>query len=141
MSIFSNAVVIDEAEAEYLLSSGYKSYSSFLKTCPVSMYKLQSAFARPAGKLPVLHGDHIYFLSDSKHRDEFLGNILKFISQPPPKLVVPPKIMIVGRPKSGKTDLAAKISAEYNLVHLTIPLIIDSIIAGKENTRLWKEVL
>lgn len=140
MSIFSNAVVIDEAEAEYLLSSGYKSYSSFLKTCPVSMYKLQSAFARPAGKLPVLHGDHIYFLSDSKHRDEFLGNILKFISQPPPKLVVPPKIMIVGRPKSGKTDLAAKISAEYNLVHLTIPLIIDSIIAGKENTRLWKEI-
>jgi adenylate kinase family enzyme len=140
MSIFSNAVLIDEAEADYLLRSGVKSYSPFLKTCPVAVYKLKSAFARPPGKLPVLHGDYIYFLSNSKYRDEFIGNILTYIGQPSPKLVVPPKIVIAGRPKSGKTDLAAKISAEYNLVHLTVPLILESIIAGKENMRLANEV-
>jgi broad-specificity NMP kinase len=60
--------------------------------------------------------------------------------QPPPKPVVRPTVCILGRPKSGKSGLATKLAQEYNLVHITVPIILESIVHGKDDTKLAEKV-
>jgi adenylate kinase family enzyme len=66
---------------------------------------------------------------------------MKYVSQPEPQPVVRPRICILGRPKAGKSILASKLSIEYDMVLLTIPIILESILAGNENTSLARKVI
>ena len=52
---------------------------------------------------PCIYRSHIYYLSSTQARDEFVSDPIKFTSQPTPKPVVPIKIAVLGPPKSGKT--------------------------------------
>lgn len=52
---------------------------------------------------PCIYRSHIYFLSTTQTREEFVNDPVKFVSQPSPKPVVPIKIAVIGPPKSGKT--------------------------------------
>ncbi|KAJ3316654.1 adenylate kinase, partial [Blyttiomyces sp. JEL0837] len=135
-SIFSNAVSVTQRVADTLLRLGIKSYSPFGKICPVSWKRKNLTLKRPIGKFPVLYRDHIYFLKTEQFRKEFLENTLEFTAQHPPQPVVRPRICVIGRPKAGKSTLASKLCAEYDMVHLTIPNILQSIVSGKENTDL-----
>ncbi|KAI8841516.1 hypothetical protein BJ741DRAFT_529480 [Chytriomyces cf. hyalinus JEL632] len=139
-SLLSNALKIEFREAEMLLRLGIKSYSRFEKICPVSLKKNSSVLKRHSGSKPVLFRDHIYYLRTEEFRDEFVNNIQEYISQTPPQPAVRPQIAILGRPKCGKTTGAARISKEYDLVHLTIPTIINSILQGSENISLSKKI-
>ncbi|KAJ3245876.1 adenylate kinase [Chytriomyces hyalinus] len=139
-SLLSNALKIEFREAEMLLRLGVKSYSPFEKICPVSLKKNSSVLKRHSGSKPVLFRDHIYYLRTEEYRDEFVNNIQEYISQTPPQPAVRPQIAILGRPKCGKTTGAARISKEYDLVHLTIPTIINSILQGNENISLSKKI-
>ena len=59
---------------------------------------------QPTKKFPVVLGQRIYYLSSDKARTTFLGNPHRYTSQPPPLTFLPPKIAIIGPPKSGKTS-------------------------------------
>ncbi|RKO94807.1 hypothetical protein BDK51DRAFT_30962 [Blyttiomyces helicus] len=107
-SLFSNATALTVKQAETLLQAGVKLFSSF-------------GITESAGKA---------------NRDEFIQNTASYIHLPTPPPAVPPSICILGRPKSGKTALAAKLALEFGIVHLTVPLIIQSILDAKEETSL-----
>ena len=53
---------------------------------------------------PVIYHEHIYFLSSSSTREQFMSNPEKYLSQTPPRPGVPVRLAIVGPPKSGKSD-------------------------------------
>ena len=59
---------------------------------------------QPTKKFPVVLGQRIYYLSSDKASTTFLGNPHRYTSQPPPLAFLPPKIAIIGPPKSGKTS-------------------------------------
>ncbi|KAJ3138794.1 adenylate kinase [Physocladia obscura] len=139
-SLLSNAMKIDFREAEMLMRLGIKTYSAFGKICPVTVKKNASVLKRPTGTKPALYRNHVYYFRSEEDREEFLANTFEYISQPAPQPVVRPHICILGRTKSGKTALAAKIAAQYDLVHLTIPIIINSIINGKEKINLAVQI-
>ncbi|KAJ3218873.1 adenylate kinase [Dinochytrium kinnereticum] len=135
-SIFSNAIRVEKADAETLLRLGIKSYSAFGQYCPVAMAKSASVLQRQIGTKPIVYGDHIYFVKGEAQVKDFLENTLGYISLPPPKPVVRPRVCILGRPKSGKSTLAAKACAELELIHLTIPSVLDSLLARGDNCNL-----
>ncbi|KAI8608195.1 hypothetical protein BC830DRAFT_1156309 [Chytriomyces sp. MP71] len=139
-SLLSNAMSIDYREAEILLRLGIKTYSAFEKICPVSLKKNSSVLKRYTGTKPVLYREHIYYLRGDDNREEFINNIHEYISLPPPQPAVRPQICILGRPKAGKSAAAERIAAEYDMVHLTIPTIVESILAGNENIALAKKL-
>ena len=62
------------------------------------------------------------------------------MNQGPPPPFVSPTISIVGPPKSGKTFIATRIAREFDIVYLTVPIIVQTILDGKENTDLHDKV-
>ncbi|KAI8854450.1 hypothetical protein BC829DRAFT_439159 [Chytridium lagenaria] len=117
-SIFSNAISIEKPEAETLLRLGIKSYSPFGQYCPVSM----------ASSVSVMQ------------RQDFLENTLEYVTLASPKPVVRPRVCILGRPKSGKTTLAIKACAELELIHLSIPSVLESLLSSGEYCNLSKKI-
>ncbi|KAJ3018566.1 UNVERIFIED_CONTAM: adenylate kinase [Siphonaria sp. JEL0065] len=139
-SILSNAYKVEYREAELLMRLGIKTYSPFGNICPVSLKKNSSVLKRLTGTKPVVYRTHIYYLRNEENQEEFISNLHEYISQPPPQPVVRPQVCILGRPKSGKSVAAARIAREYDMVHLTVPIIVNSIIEGKENLELSKQL-
>ena len=58
----------------------------------------------------------------------------------PPKPFVKPSIFVLGPSKSGKTIAAERLSKELDLVYLTIPIIIQGILDGAEDTDLYDNI-
>ncbi|ORY47443.1 P-loop containing nucleoside triphosphate hydrolase protein [Rhizoclosmatium globosum] len=135
-SLLCNAIKIEYRDAELLMRLGVKNYSKFGNLCPVSLKRNSSVLRRLTGTKPVLYRDCIYYLRNEENRDEFIANIYEYINQPPPQTVVRPQICIVGRPKAGKSVAAERIAKEYDMVYLTISIIINSILQGKEHLQL-----
>ncbi|KAJ3094596.1 adenylate kinase [Phlyctochytrium planicorne] len=139
-STFSNAIRIEKSDAEVLLRLGIKSYSSFGQYCPVSMAKTETSLTRQIGNKPIIYGDHIYFLKNEANCKDFLENTLEFVSQPAPKPIVRPKVCVIGRPKSGKTTLSLRACADLELIPLTLPRIIESLLSKGEHSNLSKKI-
>lgn len=53
---------------------------------------------------PVIHRDNIYFASSIFAREKFITNPEKYLRQSPPLPGVPIRLVIVGPPKSGKSE-------------------------------------
>ena len=53
---------------------------------------------------PVIHHEYIYFLSSSLRRERFMTNPKIYLSQTAPLPRVPIRLVVVGPPKSGKSD-------------------------------------
>ncbi|KAJ3092712.1 adenylate kinase [Quaeritorhiza haematococci] len=136
-SLFSNAYKVDEETAEEMLRVGIKSFSQFWKHCPVSLHNNQVTCL---GHKPVVYRDQIYFCSDEQARDELIGNTLTYVNQDPPKPIVRPTCVVLGRPKSGKTTLAKAVARDLQLVYLSIPIILQNIVDNHENTNLHDEI-
>ncbi|KAJ3357640.1 adenylate kinase [Entophlyctis luteolus] len=139
-SLLSNAAKLEFKEAEILMRLGVKSKSPFGNFCPVAFKKNPSSLKRLTGTKPVIFKQHIYYLGNEESREEFIANTKDYISQPPPQPIVRPRIFILGRPKSGKSTLASRIAAENDLVHLTVPVIINSIMAEKKNLEFVSKI-
>ncbi len=59
---------------------------------------------------------------------------------PPPKPLINPAVCVVGRPKSGKTMLSKRVAKQFDLVYLTVPIIVQSILDAQEKTQLYEDV-
>ncbi|KAI9209033.1 uncharacterized protein BJ171DRAFT_418965 [Polychytrium aggregatum] len=139
-SIFSNAVTTERKKAEVLLQKGVKSYSRFGYYCPVELAKQRCTAKALRGHFPVVYRDHVYYMRTETNRKEFMENINSFAFSKPPPPVVRPTLCLLGRPKAGKSVIAEKMAVELDLVHLTIPLILQSILEGNETTRLHEKL-
>lgn len=53
---------------------------------------------------PVIYREHIYFMSSPTAREQFKANPEKYVSQSPPLPGVPVRLVILGPPKSGKSE-------------------------------------
>ena len=106
------------------------------KLCPVTVKTNGTITSTCQGKLPVICGDQIYFLRDRKARKEFITRPLTYIFEAPTQPIVLPTICVVGPPKSGKTTLSKSIAAEKELVYLSVPDILNSILDGNEVSSL-----
>ena len=112
--------------------------------CPVTIKKTGVINESCKGKRPVIFGDHIYFLRDHKAKKEFLARPLDYLFDQTPEPSVFPSICITGPPKSGKTSLAKRAALDLELMYLTVPSIINSIVdsndvtSAHENVKLFK---
>jgi hypothetical protein len=76
----------------------------------------------------VLYRERIYYLSDEDEQKDFLMQPSKYtkgVESIPLDVQVKPKVVILGLPKSGKSDLAGRISELTGAVHLQMGDIID----------------
>lgn len=69
-----------------------------------------------------------------------MENTFVYTVLPPPKPLINPAVCIVGRPKSGKTMLSKRVAKQFDLVYLTVPIVIQSILDAHENTQLHDDV-
>lgn len=53
---------------------------------------------------PVIYHEHIYFMSSFTAREHFEANPEKYVSNTPPLPGVPVRLVILGPPKSGKSE-------------------------------------
>ncbi|KAJ3221922.1 adenylate kinase, partial [Clydaea vesicula] len=139
-SILSNARSVDFKTAEDLLKYGVKKFSKFRKYCPITIAKNRCLTRASLGYLPVIHGEFVYYLRTETERKEFLENTFNFIDNPPPEPHIQPSIFIVGPPKSGKTLAAERIARDFDITYLTIPIILQAILDGKEDSELYEAV-
>lgn len=135
-ALFSNVLSIDKPKADVMLRLGVKYHSEFGKYCPVSLSKNSILSKSLKGKKAVSFGDYIYFLRTDEAREEFLRNPLKYVTQKPLVPILKTTLCVVGRPKSGKSSLCVKLCQELDLVHLTVPRIVESILEAGEETQL-----
>ncbi|KAI8907080.1 hypothetical protein DFJ77DRAFT_476617 [Powellomyces hirtus] len=131
-SLFSTAYPITKKEATRMLDLGTKSLSAFRKFCPVTLATTRYLTKASVGTLPVLSGDHIYYLKDKSTQKTFLSNPHHFLHLPPPPPVIRPHICILGGPKSGATTLARALAAQLDTVYLDLPLVLQTIVDGGE---------
>ena len=93
---------------------------------------------------PLTYGPYIYFLSSLETRNKFIRTPLEYIKKqsidqtPPPP--TPIKIAIVGPPKSGKTTLAKRFSAELGVMKVSIEDIVQLLLSKFSNTVIAENV-
>jgi adenylate/nucleoside-diphosphate kinase len=110
------------------------------KYCPVALHKTNSMRIEDFGTIPVLFGEHIYFLKDENSIKQFLVSPKYFLLSKPPQPMLFPTVCILGDVKSGKTTLAEGLSKVMNAVYLTVPIILQAIIDSNEATTLCEQV-
>lgn len=76
----------------------------------------------------VLYRERIYYLSDADEQKEFLmqpSKYTKSVESIPLDVHIKPKVIVLGLPKSGKSELCTRISNCTGAVHLQMGEIID----------------
>lgn len=141
--MFSRAVYVSPDDANTALNNGSKSYSTLGKHCPVLNKARKNLSVSQFGNIPVLFGEHVYFLSSVENlkvvyifMKEFIKRPTFYLSAPPPQPLFFPTICIVGDSKSGKTSLAREIAESLQIVHLTVDSVLQTLLDGEEVTAL-----
>lgn len=112
--------------------------SKFRRYCPITLSKSPCLTKDCLGSFPAGHGKFIYYLKTEDLRTEFIHNTYSYINNPAPKPIIAPIVFILGPPKSGKTLAAKRIAEKYDLVYLTIPIILQAILDGKEDSKSYE---
>ena len=129
--LLAKCTPINGEMAKKLVDHGYKQLSNFKSWCPIEVSYMQVVYRfnillqslsfssklmnvqRPvlpkictlkSQLFPVICRDYIYYLSSSSAREQFMTNPEKYLTQTPPKPQVPIRLVIVGPPKSGKSE-------------------------------------
>ena len=129
-------VAIRVSAASYL--QGLSFHDS--RYCPVESTRLRLLTKQSMGQFPVVSSDFIFFVYDEANRKEFMTNVNKFISQPPPLEPNFPRICIVGPPKSGKTTLAQRLALQYDLEYVTVAKAVAYVMENCEKSELCAHV-
>jgi hypothetical protein len=82
----------------------------------------------------------MYYLKTEKLVEQFIANTFAYVSKSLPPLV-PASLFILGPPKSGKTMFAQRIAKSLDLVYLNVPIVLEAILEGNEDTLLHDKVL
>ncbi|KPJ07845.1 GTP-binding protein CG1354 [Papilio machaon] len=142
---FEQSFVIDLDVAEMLLLEGFFFLSKFYRMCPVYIYDNPDAIFNPYSIsksknkiVPVIHRSHIYFICNEVNLKKFRENPLKYIVNDSIKHFVeyPLRIAVIGPPKSGKSELTAKIAKKYGLLCVSKGIALRHIV----NDLSWTEL-
>ncbi|EDO38691.1 predicted protein [Nematostella vectensis] len=142
-SLFDRCFAIDMFLANKMIVTGYKFPSRFGRWCPVKLMSgevIQPQYGSGLPAYPVVYRQHVYFCCSEEARDEFVLCPAKYLKQPSPKPVVPIRIAIIGPPKSGKTTLAKRFTAEYGVVRLSIGEAIRKVLNNQSHTELARQI-
>ena len=126
--LLAKCTPINGEMAKKLLDHGYKQLSNFKTWCPVKVSQLSSVIihhnhshfslklmdtpravlpevcSQKSKLIPVIYHKYIYYLSSSSAREQFMSNPERYLAQTPPGPQVPVRLVIVGPPKSGKSE-------------------------------------
>uniref|UniRef100_T1JCE0 Adenylate kinase 9 n=1 Tax=Strigamia maritima TaxID=126957 RepID=T1JCE0_STRMM len=125
--------------AEQLIQIGYKARSNFGYWCPIKVYEgsvIPNLYNTNNEPLPVLHRNHIYYLSSRSAREKFMKEPMKYICQVMPQPIVPINLAVIGTPYSGKSTLIKRFAREYNLIRLTGQQVLKYVIEKLPNTTI-----
>ena len=114
----------------YERSYTYK-HSKFGVNSPITPY-----CPRKTKDHAVLYRERLYFLSDEAEREKFLLEPSKYTKGAeafPTDLLYKPRCVVLGLPKSGKSDLCQALSQRTGAVHLQIEDIIEMFIERDSN--------
>ncbi|KAJ3039521.1 adenylate kinase [Rhizophlyctis rosea] len=142
-SLFAPTKRLKRKQADRLLEYGVKMFSPFGRYDPVALHSNQSPSKKTIGSIPITYKDFIYFCMNTANaqnrlkvitsfpslQQDLLQNALATTSTPlvPPPLPVPPQVIILGGPKTGKTTLARKVAEETGAVYLGIKEVVEMI--------------
>lgn len=124
-SFFEETYITDLDIAEVLLTRGFYFLSKFNRLCPVLIFSNPNITFNPykiyrrKGKLfPVIHRSYIYFIAGEENLKKFRLDPLKYVDSTfiTSYLEYPLRISIIGAPKTGKSELAQKLSRKYGLL-------------------------
>jgi hypothetical protein len=133
------------------LALGRLQHSAFRKYCPITVSKGEFLRHDAIGKYQVAQDGKIYYLKSEKLVAEFIANTFAYVREseysehsfitctPPP--LVPASLFILGPPKSGKTMFAQRIAISLDLVYLNVPIVLEAILEGKEDSLLHDTVI
>lgn len=98
------------------------------------------------GKYTVACDQEVYFLKSEQLAKEFVSNTFSYVGvastkKSAPMPLVVPSLFVLGPPKSGKSLVARKISESFNLVYLTVPIVLEAILEGNDDSELHDTVL
>jgi adenylate/nucleoside-diphosphate kinase len=134
-AMFERVRGISLAQAENLLKANYFQLSSFGQWDPVEL-TAGNAF-KPLDhneggvSFPVIYKSYIYFLNSLENRTKFVRNPLAYVQQQISSTIPSPhynqRIAVVGPPKSGKTTLAKRMSAELGLLKVSVEDVVETL--------------
>jgi predicted NACHT family NTPase len=89
-------------------------------------------------------------LKSEKNVAEFMANTFAYVreseySELLPNTIAPPPLVaaslfVLGPPKSGKTMFAQRIAINLDLVYLNVPIVLEAILEGKDDSLLHDKV-
>ncbi|CAG7831407.1 unnamed protein product [Allacma fusca] len=127
-------------QAEALLQKRYFHLTRFKRFCPVEVSKGNQGInlwnAPSVTKYPVLYRNYIYFIAGEKNLEKFQNQVLDMTQQLTPLPAVPFHIVVLGPPKSGKTELANRIASNLGFVYIQEDDVIERIIQHSLASRI-----
>jgi len=150
-SLFHPFIPITSNDATKLVTYGLKSLRKYATLCPVCLQQDQTVYdCRPfihnstsassfmvnPESFPLVWSQFVLFTCSRSHRAELVKSPRQFLQAHPPPPPVPTRAVVLrsgwdlGRASS---KLVEKIAHEMNLVHVTIPQILERMIKEAEN--------
>ena len=115
--------ILSPKEVPYYERSYTYKHSMFGENSPITPYS-----PIKTKNFAVLYRERIYFLSNADEQQKFKlepSKYTKGVEAYPNDLIIKPKVCVIGLPKSGKSDLCAKLSELTGAVHLKMEEIIE----------------
>lgn len=105
------------------------------KSAALSIYKYTSPLTPGilpvVREFPVLYRNHVYFMKDEKERDEFIKTPLLYTQQvasAPWDLKPVPQCVVLGPPRSGKTELAKSLQDNFGVIPLHLRETLEELV-------------
>ena len=125
-----------QAQAAALIESGHKAISSARFHSPVLLHAQHFA-PQPQHEhhpvcldFPVVLGHYVYFAASDDDRRALADQPTRFLPAVPAPARVPPKIIVMGGPKSGRSTLARDLARDFGCVRLSMSRVIEWVVKG-----------
>jgi ATP-dependent protease Clp ATPase subunit len=97
------------------------------------------ASKKTEGSVPVVLGDSLYMLMPEKVH-EFMAKAYQYIGKSLPMPLIKPNILLLGRPKSGKTSLAKSLAHEFDILYISMTMVLNAIVQHADDSLLTSQV-
>ena len=138
-ALFARSHVVPIVETETLTTGKVLEWTLKSFTIKESRYAgcnpIQPERINHSSQFPLIYNDRVFYLSTKEERDLVSRNPIKYLCKtghaPPKDVFLKPKIVLLGKYKSGKSVLAKRVSELLGLVHVTLDDVQELFVKNK----------